>query len=929
MLCALLLTAATARAADLSPDDDLPQDLNNIYGSFDNGVKFIVRKNANPSGKITLNLRVGTGSLNETAQQNGLAHFLEHMAFKGSKHFAPMRLIPLLSHLGMTFGADTNAHTTQTETVFKLNIPDNKPQTIDTALTIFCDYASELSLYPIQIESERRVILEEARTKKNAAQRLRKHMNQELFPNTPLAIHDVIGDEEQIKTFPQSEFLDYWNTWYRPENMTLVVVGDLDPQTFIAAAQEKLGKFTARGPARPVTKPGIKPFGAPRAVVLSDPEQVNAEVSIMGVKSPRPIVETFGQYRQAVIENVAEWIINHRLEARVAQGDSPYTSAQLGSADVYHEAMMLSISADGEPRNWNQILNAQIDCVHTAAEQGFTVQELELAKRGLLAGAQWAVTQESTQDSAKVAETLIAETGSQSPILSAQQKLDLDQQILSDLTTEQLKKSFNETFDTRNFAYVLILPAPQPGQQLPTSDAILAAATADWNKPAQPLQDAAATRPTIAADPTPGTVVSRETDAQLGITSVVFANGVVMHHKRIDTRKDQVAVVIKLPGGAIEETAKTKGLSALAGQILMHPATRKISSTQLQDQMTGLNVQFKGGIGLDSMDMEVQGSPGDLPRGLELANALLTDGILEPSVMEAWKTAQLQEIDERGSSAKSQLSDAFSQTVCANDLRFTPLTPEVLDRLTLEAAQNWFEHIARHSAIEVSVVGDLSLEQAAEMVSKYIGSLPSRTGTFTDLDALRKLDRPNGPYIKTIEFPGITPTAVVMAGYLGCEETSLDRRPLSLASMILTERMIQRIRIKDNLVYSINCTSKPGQGIPGLGEIYASAPTDPKNADRLADTILEMFKSLADTGPTDQELDTAKKQIANVLQTQMKTPGFWIAQLSALKYHRHTLTELRQVPGVFDGFTTKDIQDTLHKYVVPDSEIRLIASPKS
>jgi zinc protease len=820
-----------------------------------------------------------------------------------------------------------NAYTTQTETVFKLNIPDNKPQTIDTALTIFSDYASDLSLYPIQIESERRVILEEARTKKNAAQRLRKQMNLELFPGTPLAIHDVIGDEEQIKIFPQSQFLDYWNTWYRPENMTLIAAGDLDPQTFIAAAQEKLSKFTARAPARPETTAGIKPFDSARALVFSDPEQANAEVYILGVKTPRPIVETFGQYRQAVVENIAEWIINHRLESRIAQGNAPYTSAHLSSTDVYHQAMQVSIIADGSPQNWNQILEAEIDCMHTAAEQAFTAKELDLAKRGLLAGAQWAVSQEPTEDSVKVTETLVAETGSQSPILSAQQKLDLDRQILSDLTTEQLKKSFNETFDTRNLAYVVILPTPQPGQQLPTSDAILAAASAAWNKPTQPLDDSTVTRSILASDPTPGTVVSRETDAQLGVTSVVFANGVVMHHKLLDTKQDQVAVVIKLPGGVIEETATTKGLSALAGQILMHPATRKISSTQLQDQMTGLNVQVKGGIGLDSMDLEIQGSPDDLPRGLELANAVLTDGVLEQSAMDAWKNAQAQELDQRATSAKAQLADAFSQTLGANDPRLTPLTRDVVNHLTRDDAQKWFERIARNSAIEVTVVGDLPLDRAEQIVGKYLGSLPNRNGTFADLDSLRKLDRPVGPFIKTVQFPGITPTAMVMAGYVGCEETNLDRRPLSLASMILTERMIQRIRIKDNLVYSINCISKPGQGIPGLGEIYASVPTDPKNAERLADTILEMFKSLADTGPTDQELITARKQIANTLETQMKTPGFWIGQLSSLNYHHRSLMELRQVPSVFESLTTKAVRDALRKYIIPDAEIRLMAVP--
>jgi predicted Zn-dependent peptidase len=214
------------------------------------------------------------------------------------------------------------------------------------------------------------------------------------------------------------------------------------------------------------------------------------------------------------------------------------------------------------------------------------------------------------------------------------------------------------------------------------------------------------------------------------------------------------------------------------------------------------------------------------------------------------------------------------------------------------------------------------------MVGKYIGSLPHRKGTFNDLDGLRKLDRPQGPYIKNVEFSSVTPTAMVLAGYLGCEDTNADRRPLTVASMILTERMIQRIRIKDNLVYSISCSSQPGQGIYGLGQIFAAAPTDPKNTDRLADTITEMFKTLADTGPTEEELVTAKKQIANTLDSQMKTPEFWIAQLSSLNYHHHTLAELKQLPDVFDTFTTHEIRDILRKYAVPTGEIRLTAAPK-
>ena len=335
VMCALLGLATQAGAAEATPDAPLPRDPNNLYGSFDNGVKYIVRKATTPPGKFSLDLHVRTGALNETDKQNGLAHFMEHMAFKGSEHFAPMKLIPYLSHLGMTFGADTNAHTNLYETVFKLTMPDSKPETIDTALTIFSDYASALSLYPIQIESERRVILEEARTKKGAAQRLQKLANNELYAGTPFGMHDIIGDEEQIKTFPQSEFLDYWNTWYRPENMTLIVAGDIDPEKVIDQARGKLGVFKARAPAREPVKAGIKPFESPRALVLTDPERVGAELSMICMKPSKGRIETTSQYRSRVIESLAEWIVNRRMSDLVTAGNAPYTGASdVGLAPV-------------------------------------------------------------------------------------------------------------------------------------------------------------------------------------------------------------------------------------------------------------------------------------------------------------------------------------------------------------------------------------------------------------------------------------------------------------------------------------------------------------------------------------------------------------------------------------------------------------------
>ena len=206
-------------------------------------------------------------------------------------------------------------------------------------------------------------------------------------------------------------------------------------------------------------------------------------VSLISMQPSLPPIETFGQYRHAVIEQIAEWIINRRLKDRITRGEATYTSASVSSSELLKEALQLSADADGKPGNWNAMLDSLIDAIHTASDQGFTANELDLAKRSILAGSRWAVTQEPTKESNQIIQALVSELDKQSPIFSAQQKLDLANQVLSNLTPDQVQTVFANTFNTRNFAYVVMMPAPKVGETLPSEQAILDAATAAWSKP--------------------------------------------------------------------------------------------------------------------------------------------------------------------------------------------------------------------------------------------------------------------------------------------------------------------------------------------------------------------------------------------------------------------------------------------------------------
>lgn len=931
LVCALVALVVAPIRADDNAAEKLPRDPNNVYGRYDNGVSYIIRKNATPPGRVSVWLHVKTGSINETDAQNGLAHFIEHMAFNGSAHFKPGELIPLMNKLGMVFGADSNAHTTLWETVYKFNLPDTKPETLDVGMNILSDVASSLTLSDAEIESERKVILEESRTRKSAEERIHKQLMKTIFAGTKLERHDVIGDEEQIKSFPRAEFVDYWNTWYRPENVTLIVVGDVDPQQIVELGRAKLGTFTARAAAREPQKAGLHPFAAPRALIFSDPEQVGGEMTLAALGDARPPVTTFEQFRQESLENFGEWIVNRRLGDLIARGGAPFRSARVDSRDLLHEAQDVNATAEGEPQDWNKMLDALVAEVGRAIDYGFTPTELELAKRGTLAGAEEAVRTESTRDTTGIVAMLAGAVGRETPIMSAQQRLELTKRVCDSVTVDQIHDAFVKNFKRENYAYVLTVPSNKDGFTAPSEGEILAAAKAAWAKKTKPPEETKLATALLATEPVPGKVVNKETDADLNITTGEFANGVVFHHKSLDTKKDSVSIKITLPGGRLEETAENRGISEVASLMFARPATSRFSSTQLNDLMTGKNVGVSGDIGTDTLSVNVSGSKADIDAGMRLAYALLTDGVVEQSAMDDWAKRQRQAIEQRRKMPEGRLAEATAEVVYANDPRMKPLTEADVSRLATQrpAAEAWAKHITGSAAIEVTVVGDISLEDAIATLSKYVGSLPQRTGKFDALDRFRKLDRGPGPYAKTVRFDSVTPKAIVMAGVVSCDELDPVRRPLSLASQILSDRMNDRIREKEQLVYSIGCMNRPGSAIPGTGMMMAFAPTDPQNADKLGATIVEMLKDFAQGGPTEEELGIAKKQRVQELSREMTQPRFWLTQLDGMRYRNRPLADLKGLPGVFETYSVKDVRDAVARFAKDDAVIRIEIVPET
>jgi zinc protease len=938
-----LVSALFVWAAPLSAEQ-LPADARILNGKLDNGVTWMYRQHANPPGKMALMIHADTGSLNETDQQRGLAHFMEHMMFNGTENMPPGKLIPYFESIGMEFGADVNAFTSFDQTAYMLFLPDTETERVDKALMVLSDYAFRALLLDEEIDKERGVILAEARTGKSAAQRMRDKLWPELYEGSRFAERLPIGKEEIIANAPRSEFVDFYRTWYRPENITVLLVGDAEPDRFIPLVEKWFGQYAPQVPARRPLGPQFKPFTKQRSMVVTDPEMSRCDVQMSNIRPGRPPTTTVAQWRVELVEQIGTWIIGRRYQERVDKGEADYRNARASVGDFYHDALLVGANATGESADWPRMLAQLVAEVSRVHEYGFTQRELELAKKEILADAERAVRTDPTRDARAVLFEMLSAVNNREPVLSARQELDLCKELLPAIQLAEVNETFNTHFKPGTFAYVIEMPEKE-GVMVPPRDEVLAAARAAWTRKVAPIQEEAAPDELLASLPTPGKLVESTTDKDLGITSGWLANGVRVHHRFMDYKEDTVIVSIALAGGGIEETEANAGVTTVATLAISEPATGGLSSTNIRDIMTGKNIRVgagaggrggrrgrggRGGMrpGGDTLTVSVQGSPKDLEVGLQLAHALLTDGKIEESAFKNWKLRTLQQLERMQSMPQFKAMEAAADLLSGGDPRRRFPSADDVNRQSVAEAQAWYDRLCREAPIEVAVVGEIELEQAMPLIERYIGSLPARKRSAEHLDELRRLARPTGPLARHVEVETITPQGMAMAGFIAAEgRNAHDRRALTLASQILSTRLIKEIREERGLVYSIRARYQPSRVYNDSAQFSAGAPCDPANAQMVAGEIHRLFEEFAQNGPTAEELANAKKQVANNLDTQMKEPSYWWRILQNHDLHGRDLAEEKAEREAYQGYTVAQVRDVFRKYYQPARQFSVTAVP--
>lgn len=913
--------------AEVKLSDQLPVDPKLYQGQLENGLKYLVYPNQRPVGKISIYLHIDSGSVNEEDHQQGIAHFLEHMAFNGSENFAPGTLIKYFESLGLTFGTHQNAFTGFDQTTYTITLPNTDAETLDKGFLCMSDYAYRLTLPQEEIDSERPIILEEDRARAGARKRLIRKLLPELLPDSRVKDRLPIGITETIKSVQRQDFVDYYTKWYHPENATVIVVGDIKQEEISSLLKKHFGAWKKQdNPAEPLAT-GIKPYTEDRAFVLTDPELSTAEVSIVNIREMDEL-KTIADFKRNLTAQLGIWILNKRLSDKIREGESKAQGAYLSAAPFLNVCNYIDVEAEGKVEDWRTLLKDSILEVKRGVEYGFLEQEIADAHRSLIASAEEAVKTEATRDSNSMIYALNRTISKKQLPMAAQQRLDLLKSLLPSISSKEIHDKFIDLYGSKARLFILQLPDKE-GIKVPNKKNLLRLAKAfNQIKVSKPLTKERAEK-LLEEEPEVAKITETKFHEKSKVTTFGFENCACVHHKEMDYKKDQVNVSISLHNGPFKETEEEHGFANAATLIFNQPKTKKLSSTQIKDLMLGKNVRVGASAEQDRFIVSISGTPDDLETGFQLAHLLIKEGQVSEQALKLFQENLRQQIALFPSDARMQLREQIGLMMSGNDKRFKFVTNEQVDNLSVEKVQKYFDEKIKPAGMEVSIVGDLELKKAETLAAKYLGSLPKRANSPTKDDPARQLNHNKGAQKEIVEVDTVTPTVFMLAGYrLPGWINTKEKRGIAIASQVLDSRLHETIREKEGLTYSASGFSRVSNIYKGKNFVVTYFTAKTENIKKGSKVTLELLEKLAKEGPTDEEMTTVLKQFSNIIKTSQQKTSYWSNILGELSYHGYKLDEVISAPEGYAAFTKEEIAAILKKYFVKEHRFELIVKPK-
>ena len=927
----LFITLAALIAATVAlAQAPLPNDPEVRVGKLDNGMTYYIRHNDQPAQRAEFYLATDVGAYQESDDQDGLAHFLEHMCFNGTKNFPDKLLLEWLQSIGAEFGRNINASTGFEQTQYMLNnIPIARESVIDSCLLILHDYSHFVTCDPAEIDAERAVILEERRTRRNAQWRMFEKSLPYYFGDTPYAKRTLIGGEEQLKTFAYESLTNFYKTWCRPDLQAVIVVGDVDVDQIEAKLKTIFADIPAAENPQEKIIYSLPQNEEPIIGVITDPEATSSSIEVLwkGTPIPKEMANTDAAFITELMKSYIYYIMTERFGDITAKPDAPFLGANLGIGRLCTSCEAVFGTVEFKEGDYANAFAAFMTEVEKMKRFGFTDGEVERAKAKILSHYEKAVEAASTRKNADFVYPLLNAFYYNEPYMTPEIELELAKAVCTQLSAPILSQVAAAMITDDNMV-VLYNGPEKEGLVNPTEEEIAAILTAAKSAEIEANVEEAINEPLISTE-LKGSKVKKTSTGIYGSTVWTLKNGVKVVVLPTEHKKDQVLFNLEWEGG--KTLIATEDMPSFEDNIwalfLNNSGISKFPNTTLSKMLAGKQVSISPNIGGTTHSISGQSTPKDLETALQLMYLYVADPRFDPEEYETGIQQIKAVLPNLVNTPDFKFQQFVSEKLYGGNERVVVINDEVLEAANLETIERVYRQLFKNAAgATLTIVGNVDLETLKPMVEKYVGSIPKGKKA-AGLNKKNMIQMAKGVSEDVLNVEMATPKKTVFqvwSAYMPV--TTKDIVTLNVASYVLDMIYTKTIREKEGGTYGVGSNLGAAREPYSRYTFMVQFDTNPEQAEKLCGLTAQYLKELAQNGPTAEELAMALENLKKNVPESRISNSYW---KSALELNlEHGIDYDAEYEAALESVTAEDIKTLMQAVLAQDNFIQIVLAPQ-
>ncbi len=921
----------TCLFAQYDANDYFPLDTTVIKGKLDNGLTYYIKKNKEPENRASFYIIRDAGALLEEDHENGLAHFLEHMAFNGTSHFPGKGIISTLERYGVKFGANLNAYTSLSETVYNISdVPTTIPNLLDTCLLILKDWTYYLSLEEEEIDAERGVIVEEARQRRNANTRTRDIIYPVLMKGSKYVTRDVIGSMDVITNFEYKTLRDFYHKWYRTDLTAIAMVGDFNPKEMEEKFMAMFSDVPSVDNPEPVPFFEIPEHDEPRFVVATDEELRNSSIQLITLfrKGVKPEEMNYSYFRNSFVEGFYNAMIANRVSETMTKPNPPYMSAGISCGGFVKGYKAYSITATAMPDKEDVALRAILTENERVRRFGFLDSELERVKVNTLAGLESSYKQRDKTKNDQYVSPMKSNFLQGSPIVDFADYYEFAKVVIPTITAAEVSAKANEWVTSKNTT--CIVSGPDNHKHLTEEEAFEIIAEVQSDPSIVAYEDSVSLAESLIEEELSGaTVTAEKTLPQFDAVEWTLSNGAKVVYRKADYEKDRVALSSYSQGGTslydvdlLPAANNASGFVASFGKGDYDPVT-------LSKMLTGKIANVSPSIG--SLYESVNGAcaPKDFETMMQLVYMTFEQPRFDQTLYDNAMERSWLSLKNRYKNPQNVIQDSLSLILSNYHPRTRLLNESYLNDISLEKIQQVYtDRIKDASDFTFFIVGNIELETAKTMAQKYIGSIKSEYRDEKWVD--NKVRGPKGKMVKRVGIKMEEPKSTVFVRLSNnkVKVTPYDQICFSVLQGVLQLRYTESIREEEGGTYGVRVGASSSREPTPNYVLEMSFNCEPERADALKPILYSELETIAKKGPKQEELDKTLENIRKNREQSKPHNAYWMNVI--YNYYRTGVNndDPKNFENIVDKITVKDIRKWLRKFKRKADVVDIIFYPE-